>query len=113
MESLRLYRITDKYIWYLKCRDSKVQDNKNKKRPYVGVVLHVGSFQYFVPMESPKPNHAHIKNGKHIMCYSALSVRRKVAKNVKFSATRSSWRKTKNTSKSMRLFHEQVFSLTA
>jgi len=67
MESLRLYRITDKYIWYLKCRDSKVQDNKNKKRPYVGVVLRVGSFQYFVPMESPKPNHAHIKNGKHIM----------------------------------------------
>ena len=67
MASLRMYRIEDKYIRYLKSRDSKVQDNKDRKRPYVGVVLKVGSYQYFVPLESPKPNHAKIKPGKHIM----------------------------------------------
>ncbi|NBI08753.1 type III toxin-antitoxin system ToxN/AbiQ family toxin [Colidextribacter sp. OB.20] len=67
MESLKLYRISDKYIRFLKSRDPRVQDNKNRRRPYVGVVLYVGDHRYFVPMESPKPNHANIKPGRHIM----------------------------------------------
>ncbi len=67
MENLRLYRINDKYIRYLKIRDSRVQDNKNRRRPYVGIVLKVASYRYFVPLESPKPNHANIKSGKHLL----------------------------------------------
>ena len=67
MESLRIYRVEEKYIRFLKSRDSKVQDNKGRRRPYVGVVLFVGSYKYFVPMESPKPNHVTIKPGRHIM----------------------------------------------
>lgn len=67
MESLRIYRVEEKYIRFLKSRDSKVQDNKGRRRPYVGVVLFVGSYKYFVPMESPKPNHVNIKPGRHIM----------------------------------------------
>ena len=47
--------------------DDKVQHNKNAKRPYVGVVFSFGGFNYFVPMESPKPNHSKIKSGKHIL----------------------------------------------
>lgn len=67
MEALKICRISDKYIRFLKSRDSRVQDNKNRRRPYVGVVLYVGAYRYFVPMESPKPNHARIKSGRHIM----------------------------------------------
>lgn len=67
METLKIYHVTDKYIRFLKGLDKRVQDNKDRKRPYVGVVLYVGSFKYFVPMESPKPNHAKIKPGRHIM----------------------------------------------
>lgn len=67
MESLRIYRMDDHYIRFLKSRDDRVQNNKDKRRPYVGVVLKVGSYQYFVPLESPKPNHANIKAGKHIV----------------------------------------------
>lgn len=67
METLKIYRISDKYIRFLKGIDSRVQDNKDRRRPYVGVVLYVGSFRYFVPMESPKPNHVNIKPGRHIM----------------------------------------------
>lgn len=67
METLRIYRIEDKYIRYLKSRDYRVQDNKNRRRPYVGIVLYVGDYRYFVPMESPKSNHANIKSGKHLM----------------------------------------------
>lgn len=67
METLKIYRITDKYINYLKGTDNKVPHNKNNHRPYVGIVLYVGEFQYFVPLESPKPNHQNIKSGKHLL----------------------------------------------
>ena len=67
MENLRLYRVNDKYIRYLKSRDIRVQDNKNRRRPYVGVVLKVGNYRYFVPLESPKPNHTNIKSGRHLL----------------------------------------------
>lgn len=66
MESLKIYRIDDRYVRFLRSRDSKVQDNKDRRRPYVGVVLIVGMHKYFVPMESPKANHKNIKAGPHI-----------------------------------------------
>ena len=67
METLRIYRVDDKYVRFLHSRDCRVQDNKGRRRPYVGIVLYVGSYRYFVPMESPKPNHANIRPGTHIM----------------------------------------------
>lgn len=67
MEKLRIYKISEKYVNFLHCIDSKVQYNKQAKRPYVGVVFKFGGYNYFVPMESPKPNHAKIKSGKHII----------------------------------------------
>ena len=67
MESLRIYRISDHYIRFLRGLDKKVQYNKGNRRPYVGVVLSIGGFRYFVPMESPKENHQNIKSGKHIL----------------------------------------------
>ena len=67
MDTLRIYKVTDHYVRFLHGRDSRVQHNKGAKRPYVGVVLRFGGYKYFVPMESPKPNHANIKPGKHIV----------------------------------------------
>lgn len=67
MKSLKIYKVTEKYIAYLHKWDYRVQYNKSERRPYVGVVLYVGDFRYFVPMESPKENHKTIKPGKHIM----------------------------------------------
>ena len=67
METLKIYKVTDHYIRFLHSRDSRVQYNKDAKRPYVGIVFRFGGIQYFVPMESPKPNHAKIKSGKHIL----------------------------------------------
>ena len=67
MEPLRIYRVSDHYIRYMNSRDRKVQYNKGARRPYVGVVFNFGGFNYFVPMESPKPNHQNIKPGKHIL----------------------------------------------
>lgn len=67
MENLRIVRISDHYIRFLHGRDNRVPYNKGNRRPYVGVVLNVGEFKYFVPMESPKPNHEKMKPGKHIL----------------------------------------------
>lgn len=67
MESLKIYRISEKYVRFLNKVDSRVQYNKGTRRPYVGVVLTVGSYRYFVPMESPKPNHKNLKPAVHIM----------------------------------------------
>ena len=67
MENLKIYKIKEKYVRYLNSRDSKVQFNKNQKRPYVGIVFRFAGYNYFVPMESPKPNHKNIKRGKHII----------------------------------------------
>lgn len=67
MDNLRIYRISDHYMRFMNGRDPKVQYNKGNKRPYVGVVFKFGGFKYFVPMESPKPNHVNIKAGKHII----------------------------------------------
>ncbi len=67
MENLKIYRVEDKYINYLHKKDNKVQYNKNALRPYVGIVFQFHGYNYFVPMESPKPNHQNIKSGKHIL----------------------------------------------
>ena len=67
MDALKIYKVSDDYIRFLHSRDKKVQYNKEAKRPYVGIVFAFSRFQYFVPMESPKPSHAKIKPGKHIL----------------------------------------------
>lgn len=67
METLRIYHVSDHYIKFLHGSDTKVPYNKGMRRPYVGIVFSFAGYKYFVPMESPKPNHANIKNGKHIL----------------------------------------------
>lgn len=67
MGTLKIYRVQDGYVEYLQKYDYRVQYNKRERRPYVGVVLTVGDHDYFVPMESPKPNHANLKNNIHIL----------------------------------------------
>lgn len=67
MEKLKIYRVADQYIRFLRSRDDRVQYNKDVRRPYIGIVFRFGGMNYFVPMESPKPNHAKIKPGKHII----------------------------------------------
>ena len=55
---LKLYSVSDKYINYLRKYDSKVYDNKvtnrNHKRKYLGVVLNINNYNYFIPLSSPK-----------------------------------------------------------
>lgn len=68
MNNLRLYKIDINYIKYLYNFDNRVQFNVNRedeysaKRPYLGVVLAMGEFKYFVPLEHPRVSHMSMKN---------------------------------------------------
>ncbi|KUO52307.1 MAG: hypothetical protein APF76_04540 [Desulfitibacter sp. BRH_c19] len=63
MKKLRIYRIEDDYIEFLRRYDNiNVKYNKNSKRPYVGVVLVVNGIKYFAPLASPRPKHNKMKN---------------------------------------------------
>lgn len=67
MGKIRFYHIRDGYIDFLHKLDNRVQLNKGQRRPYVGIVLKIGSYDYYVPLESPKPNHAKIKAGGPVL----------------------------------------------
>ena len=47
----------NKYIKYLRKFDNRVAYNKNKARPYVGVVYTFNNQTYFASLSSPKPKH--------------------------------------------------------
>lgn len=55
---LNLYSISDKYIKFLRQFDDKIYDNKEDirthERKYLGIVLTVNEFNYYIPMSSPK-----------------------------------------------------------
>lgn len=55
---LNLYSVDDNYIKYLRQFDEKIYDNKEDnrtfERKYLGVVLTVNGFNYYIPMSSPK-----------------------------------------------------------
>ncbi len=55
---LNLYSVSDKYIKYLRQFENKIYDNKEEirthERKYLGIVLTVNGFNYYIPMSSPK-----------------------------------------------------------
>ena len=55
---LNLYRISDKYIKYLRKFEDKIYDNKEeirvRTRKYLGIVLTINNCNYYIPMSSPK-----------------------------------------------------------
>lgn len=61
---MKFYHIKDDYISFLKNFDNKVPDNKNEKRPYIGIVLDIKGIKYYAPFSSPKPKHQKMKNSK-------------------------------------------------
>ena len=61
---MRLYSVSDDYIEYLRNVFPRVYSNKiaNRKhtRKYLGVVLKLNDFNYYIPLASPKDAHDYI-----------------------------------------------------
>lgn len=60
---MKLYNITNKYVDYLKNFDAKVPENKDSKRPFIGVIFTIDGNNFFAPLSSPKSKHLNMKNG--------------------------------------------------
>lgn len=59
---MKFYTVNDDYINYLKTIDTRVPNNYNGKRPYIGVLLIINNHDYFAPLTSYKPQQDNIKN---------------------------------------------------
>ena len=66
MEDLLLYSVSDFYITYLRKSVSGVYDNKDgarsHTRKYLGVVLKIDHYNYYIPLSSPKSSDFMTKN---------------------------------------------------
>ena len=65
MKKLQWYIVNKKYIEYLKKFDNKIEniDYKSNLKPFIGIVLKINNFDYYVPISSPKPKHKKMKDG--------------------------------------------------
>ena len=58
MDNFKIYSVTDEYIDYLRIIEPNVYSNKVENRihtrKYIGTVLEMNGYKYFVPMSSPK-----------------------------------------------------------
>lgn len=66
-ETLKFYTVDERYIEYLSKFDSHVSQNKEQKRPYIGVVLKIEKFLYFAPLYSYKEKYNKYKENPSFM----------------------------------------------
>ena len=62
-EKLRWYIVKKDYVSYLQKDDNKVAniDYKVKLKPYIGIIVNINNFNYYVPISSVKEKHYSIK----------------------------------------------------
>ena len=46
---MKFYNIADEYINFLRTFDSKVSENKQESRPYIGVIIEIEEMKYYAP----------------------------------------------------------------
>lgn len=64
-EKLKWYVVDREYVNYLRKYDDKVEniDYSEKMKPYIGILLQINEFNYYVPISSVKEKHYKIKEG--------------------------------------------------
>lgn len=78
---MQLYSISDEYINYLKKKFPRVYSNKENirihTRKYLGVVIQIDTYKYYIPLSSPKEKHDYILvDGKKTIRKDSLIVMR-------------------------------------
>ena len=81
---MQLYSISDEYISFLRKKFPRVYSNKENMRvhtrKYLGVVIEIGTYKYYIPLSSPKEKHDYtIESGKKIIRKDSLIVMRIVS----------------------------------
>lgn len=85
MEEFKIYSVSDRYISYLRKKFPNVYSNKignrTHTRKYIGVVITIGEFKYYIPMSSPKDSDYQIAGEKKVIKKSIIPIIRIVVKN--------------------------------
>ncbi len=87
MEAFKLYSVSDEYIEYLRYVFPNVYSNKETTRihtrKYVGTIVCLENYHYYIPMSSPKESDYQIAGGKKVIKKSIVPIMRIVVKNSK------------------------------
>ena len=61
----RWYVVDKEYVKFLRKYDNKVENIEydKKLKPYIGILLNINGFNYYVPISSAKEKHYKIKEG--------------------------------------------------
>lgn len=64
-DKLKWYIVDKSYVNYLRQYDEKVEniDYNTKLKPYIGILVNINGFNYYVPISSAKEKHYNIKEG--------------------------------------------------
>ena len=85
MEEFKLYSVSDEYIDYLRAIFPNVYSNKEitrvHTRKYVGIVLRLENYHYYIPMSSPKESDYQNAGEKKVIKKSIVPIIRIVVKN--------------------------------
>ena len=85
MEEFKLYSVSDEYVKWLRKDFPNVYSNKinsrTHTRKYLGVVLQIGQYHYYVPMSSPKDSDYQIAGADKVIKKSIVPIIRIVVKN--------------------------------
>lgn len=85
MRDMKIYSISDEYISYLRKKNPNVYSNKldhrTHTRKYIGVVISIGEFKYYIPMSSPKETDYQIAGNSKVIKKSIVPIIRIVVKN--------------------------------
>ena len=80
-----IYTINTNYINYLKKTNPQVQDNEKENgniRPYVGILFSINTFNYFVPLSSPKDSDYLLINNEKVIRKSIVPIHRIIIKSI-------------------------------
>ena len=81
---MQLYNISDEYINFIREKFPRVYSNKENvrvhTRKYLGAVIQMGDYKYYIPLSSPKDKHDYIiENGQKRVRKDSLIVMRIVS----------------------------------
>lgn len=85
MKEFKLYSISDEYVEWLREDFPNVYSNKvnarTHTRKYLGVVLHIDRYNYYIPMSSPKNSDYQMAGKDKVIRKSIIPIIRIVVKN--------------------------------
>ena len=85
MEEFKIYSVSDAYIDYLRQYEPNVYSNKvgnrTHTRKFVGTVIKINGYKYFVPMSSPKESDYQVAGAEKVIKKSIVPIIRMTEKH--------------------------------